>query len=161
MLRLSISNTFKILIVSISLIMFGCAVPVEIEKHDDISELIKAHRSGNLKSFLNKFGQPMAIKTTEDRDQLLYTYPHFETLVNPSKNAVIATSTFFWRSDDDYAYLKKLFGQYEWIEKPLPSPSHEISEIYSVEIPAIGVSFEYDRYAPKITWIFISKPVTK
>ncbi len=151
----------KALFMCLVLIAFACTAPLVSKTSDTISELVKAHQAGDLKLFLGKFGTPKSIKATKNDGTFVYSYPHFETLVNPTKNEIITTSTFFWKSDDDYAYLKKLFGQYEWIEKPLPSPSHEISEVYSVEIPEIGVSFEYDRYAPKITWIFISKPVTK
>jgi len=145
------------------LIFIGCACTApDVDKtSDELFELIKAHQSGDLKMFMNKFGQPMRIQQTDEKNELKYTYPHFETLVNPTKNEIITTSTFFWKSNDDYAYLKRMFGQHEWIEKPLPTSSHEISEVYSVEIPEIGVSFEYDRYAPKITWILISKPKIK
>ena len=151
----------KALLMCLIFIVYGCTAPVVNTTSNEISELVKAHQSGNLKLFLGRFGQPASIKVTKDSDHFLYTYPHFETLVNPTKNEIITTSTFFWKSDDDYAYLKKMFGQHDWIEKPMPTSTHAISEVYSVEIPAIGVSFEYDRHAPKITWIFISKPVNK
>jgi hypothetical protein len=151
----------KALILYMSLFLYACTIPVGNNKTDELTEIINAHKSGDLKNFLGIFGPPASIQSTDDKDNLIYVYPHFETLVNPTKNVIITTSTFFWKSDDDYAYLKKKFGQYHWIEKSIPTSTHAISEVYSVEIPEIGVSFEYDRYAPKVTWIFISKPVTK
>ncbi|MBA2405978.1 MAG: hypothetical protein H0V66_14475 [Bdellovibrionales bacterium] len=35
---------------------------------------------------------------------------------------------------------------------------HPLRELYKVEIPELGMSFEYDELAPKIMWIFFKKP---
>ncbi len=63
-----------------------------------------------------------------------------------------------WKSDDDYELLKKRFGNYRWVEKYVPTSPHPLRELYKVEIPELGMTFEYDKLAPKIMWIFLSKP---
>lgn len=78
----------------------------------------------------------------------------FIAFVDPQKEEVKSSSTMFWKSDDDYELLKKRFGNYRWVEKYVPTSPHPLRELYKVEIPELGMTFEYDKLAPKIMWIF-------
>ena len=58
---------------------------------------------------------------------------------------------------DAYAYLKKRFKNYKWIETPVPSKAVDVvEELYKVEIPELGISFQYDNQDPlrRPMWIF-------
>ena len=51
---------------------------------------------------------------------------------------------------DAYAYLKKRFKDYKWIETELPirTDLDYAEEIHRVEIPELGITFEYDNQDP-------------
>lgn len=158
----------KVFIVLMSLVLISCKSTVPLEEQDLLSKLIYIHKNGNLKILTSTFGPASRIKKTEEPEVVEYVYDSasnrndsFVTFVNPKEGEVITSSTLFWKSDDDYELLKKRFGNSRWIETYIPTSPHPLRELYKVEIPELGMSFEYDKLAPKIMWIFFKKPGPK
>ena len=63
----------------------------------------------------------------------------------------------YWKDFDTYAFLKKRFSNYKWVETPIPSKSVDVvEERYRVEIAELGIKFEYDNQDPlrRPMWIF-------
>lgn len=155
----------KMLLVLMSFILISCKSTGPLEKKDLLANLIAIQRNGNLKSLISSYGPPTRIEKTEEITTVKYIYDDtssqkesFIAFVDPQKEEVKSSSTMFWKSDDDYELLKKRFGNYRWVEKYVPTSPHPLRELYKVEIPELGMTFEYDKLAPKIMWIFLSKP---
>ncbi|HXH76457.1 MAG TPA: hypothetical protein VNJ08_15905 [Bacteriovoracaceae bacterium] len=155
----------KMLIVIMSLMLISCKSSGQYEKQDLLSKLLNIHKSGKLSSLTSIFGPPDRLEKTDEPNTWKYIYENksadresFVTFVNSDKEEVISSSTMFWKSEDDYELLKKRFGNYRWIEKYTPTSPHPLREQYKVEIPELGMAFEYDKLAPKIMWIIFKKP---
>lgn len=153
----------KMLFVLMSFILISCKSNGPLEKGDLLSNLITIHKSGKLKTLLSLYGSPTRIEKAEEDNIVKYIYEYaangsFTTFVKLEKEEVISSSTMFWKSNDDYELLKKRFGNYSWIETYVPTSPHPLRELYQVEIPELGMTFEYDKLAPKIMWIFFRKP---
>ncbi len=145
------------------LIFFSCTTMIHKENQDTISKLINTHRTGEMQVLFLNFGQPSEIEKTKESDVERYIYnktlvreESFEVFVDSKNKKVLSSSIFLWKSDDDYELLKKRFNQFKWIETFIPTKAHPLQELYRVEIPELGISFEYDRLAPKVMWIFFN-----
>lgn len=158
----------KILIVLMSFVLIACKSIPPSEKNDVLSNLIKINRSGKLETLESIYGPPDKIEKTDEAGTLKYTYSgvsdskeSFIAFVDTQKGKVISSVTMFWKSDDDYELLKKRFGNYRWEETYIPTSTHPLRELYNVEISELGMTFEYDKLAPKIMWIFFKGPPTQ
>jgi len=155
----------KMIIILMSLILLSCKSTVPNKTEDLLTALIAVHQDGKLEGLTSKFGPPTRIENTKESNVVKYVYDKtspkqysFETFVDAEKKEVISSSTLFWKSDDDYELLKSRFGNYLWIEKYTPTSPHPLRELYKVTIPDLGITFEYDKLAPKIMWIYFQKP---
>jgi len=158
----------KILIVLMSFVLISCKSIPPAEKNDVLSSLVKINRSGKLETLESIYGPPDKIEKTDEAGTLKYTYnavsdskESFVAFVDTQKGMVISSATMFWKSDDDYELLKKRFGNYGWKETYIPTSTHPLRELYNVEIPELGMTFEYDKLAPKVMWIFFKGPETQ
>ena len=155
----------KILIVLMSFMLISCKSAQPTKTSDVLSNLINIHQSGKLKTLELIYGSPTKVETTNEVDIFKYTYDgasdskdSFIAFVDKKNGNVTSSATMFWKSDDDYELLKKRFENYRWIETHIPTSPHPLRELYKVEVPELGISFEYDKLAPKIMWIFFKRP---
>ncbi len=155
----------KILIVLMSFVLFACKSAPPTDKKDVLSNLLSIQRNENLAGLLATYGKPATIEKTEESDILKYTYSDvwnskesFVVFVDSKKARIISSVVMFWKNDDDYSLLRQRYGQYPWIENYVPTSTHPLRELYKVEIPVLGMTFEYDKLAPKIMWIFLESP---
>jgi hypothetical protein len=146
----------------------SCKSTSHSEKKDVLSNLIKIHQSGKLETLVSIYGSPTRIENTDQASTLRYNYDgvsasqeSFIAFVDTKKGIVISSATMFWKSHDDYELLKKRFGNYQWKETYIPTSAHPLRELYKVEIPQLGMSFEHDKLSPKIDWIFLKAPEMK
>lgn len=158
----------KILIVLMSFMLISCKSAQPTKTNDVLSNLINIHQSGKLKTLEHLYGHPTKIEKTDEANILKYTYDgvsdskdSFIAFVDKKNGEVISSATMFWKSDDDYELLKQRFGNYQWVETHIPTSTHPLRELYKVEVPVLGMSFEYDKLAPKIMWIFFRRPTTQ
>ncbi|MGE3610357.1 MAG: hypothetical protein AB7I27_12275 [Bacteriovoracaceae bacterium] len=63
----------------------------------------------------------------------------------------------YWVDFDAHAFMKKSFKNYKWIETEIPPTASDVEEDkYKVELPKLGITFEYDNQDSlrKPMWIF-------
>ena len=81
-----------------------------------------------------------------------------KVFVNKKENKITAIALTYLVKFDAYAYLKKRFKNYKWIETALPLRTHldYAEELFKVEIPELGMTFQYNNEDPlrQPTWIF-------
>ena len=152
----------KIILALLCFCVAACKAPGPIAATDIIDTLILVHRSSELSDLLKVLGTPVKVESMEDPSLKRYVFESdqsvVEALVDVSAKRVMTSSTMFWKSDDDYALLRRRFAGHAWVEEFVPTSPHPIQELYQVRIPDLGISFEYDKLAPKIMWIYFSKP---
>ena len=151
-----------------SFMLISCKSAQPTKTNDILSNLINIHQSGKLKTLEHLYGRPTKIEKTDEANILKYTYDgvsdskdSFIAFVDKRNGEVTSSAIMFWKSDDDYELLKKRFGNYRWVETHIPASTHPLRELYKVEVPELGMSFEYDKLAPKIMWIFFNSPTTE
>jgi hypothetical protein len=80
-----------------------------------------------------------------------------KVFVDRQARSIDTVALTFWVDFDAYAYLKQRFKSHQWIEKSIPSNAIDVvEELYKVDIPQLGVSFQYndqDRLRRPM-WIF-------
>lgn len=128
------------------------------ENKDIFDKILYVHKAGTKQSLLNTFGSPQEKLPEENKSYAEYKYEKFSTSVDEKSGKVIGTSMPYWVDFDAYAYLKKRFKEYKWVETELPVRTHldYAEEIHKVEIPELGITFEYDNQDPlrRPMWIF-------
>ncbi len=80
-----------------------------------------------------------------------------KVFVNKKTNSITTIALTYWVDFDAYAYLKKRFKDNKWIETSVESKAIDvIEELYKVEIPELGITFQYDNQDPlrRPMWIF-------
>ena len=142
----------------LTIIFSGCTLPTSSKKSEDIfDKLIKVHNANDINKLIEVFGQPKKILSEENSDLLEYQYPKFSTSVDKNTKKIVGTSMPFWKEFDAYAFLKKRFSDYKWVERPVSSKNIDVVEDrYKVKIPELGIIFEYDNQDPlrRPMWIF-------
>jgi hypothetical protein len=103
------------------------------------------------------FGKPVEIKPSHG-DPSFDTYyfqkttdhPSMYVFINKHTKKIKSFSVTFWGHFDAYPYLKNRFKGYQWIETELPIRTNldYAEEIHRVEIPELGISFDYDNQDP-------------
>ncbi|MFP5492137.1 MAG: hypothetical protein ACLGG0_11600 [Bacteriovoracia bacterium] len=120
--------------------------------------LIGVHKDGKLDDLVQAFGEPEEIEKTKDKGIVKYVYKKptsFFSYVDKKNKTVESSSLLFWKTSDDYEYLKSKYGNEEWLEKKLADKSHSGNENYEVRVPRLGLEFEYNKHSPKILYINI------
>lgn len=148
----------KLLLLSIAVLLFGCTTQSSSsDKTKDIFDrIIHVQKEATRDELIKTFGQPQEIKP-EDGNNLEYVYKDFSTSINKSSGKILGTSMPYWVDFDAYAFLKKRFKNYKWIETEIPPTASDVEEDkYKVELPELGITFEYDNQDPlrRPMWIF-------
>lgn len=144
--------------------LISCSSTAPTEKSMDIFEKIFYVRTTqNIKDLNLFFGAPKEIK--EAYNEPLVAEQVFDTkeglplhaFVNKQSQKVEGFVLTYWVDYDAYAYLKKRFKDYKWIETEVPSTAIDVEEDkYKVELPELGITFEYDNQDSlrRPMWIF-------
>lgn len=104
-------------------------------------------------------------RTKNDKDGILEYYEDenhnqhsFRIYWDIHHKKIKSIQVFLWNDFDNYEYLKKKLGKYNWIEKKkkLHNRDHYIGDIREVKIPEIRATFEYQADAPnrKILYVY-------
>lgn len=141
------------------LCLYSCSHNKRNDQNEDIfDKIIKVQKIGTKEALLNTFGSPVEKIPEEDKNLTEYKYEDFSTSVNELNGKIIGTSMSFGVDYDAYTFLKKRFQSFSWIETELPAGKNldYAEEIHKVEIPEVGISFEYDNQDPlrRPMWIF-------
>ena len=152
----------KIMIL-ILFILLGCKTSLPPQhKGDEFDKIFHLRKSNNPKELEETLGKPDKIDTSDSNSDQYFFYKKKDQMpinvfVN-KKNLKITTIVLAYLVQfDAYAYLKKRFKNYKWIETPIPSKAVDVvEELYKVEIPELGISFQYDNQDPlrRPMWIF-------
>lgn len=150
----------KILILILLMFSFGCSSQLS---HTDTSKdifdkIIHVQKIATKNELIKTFGQPLEVRPEDDISEE-YVYKDFSTSVSKSSGKVLGTSMPYWVNFDAYNFLKKRFKDYKWIETELPATATDVEEDkYKVELPELGITFEYDNQDPlrRPMWIFFN-----
>ena len=152
----------KIMIL-IFFILLGCKTSLPLQhKGDEFDKIFHLKKSNNSKELIETLGEPDKIDTSDSNSDQYFFYKKknqmpINVFVN-KKNLKITTIVLAYLVQfDAYAYLKKRFKNYKWIETPVPSKAVDVvEELYKVEIPELGITFQYDNQDPlrRPMWIF-------
>lgn len=142
------------------LFTISCSHEKNAQANGDVFDrIIHVHKTGTKESLLKEFGSPIEKKTEAAKDLVEYKYEKFSTSVNEQDGRLYGTSMSFWVNFDAYTYLRKRFEKYKWIEtKLIPEKNLDYEEeLRKVQIPELGITFEYDNQDPlrRPMWIFI------
>lgn len=153
----------KILIV-ILFILIGCKSHITSkDRGDEFDKIFHLKRTNDPKELISTLGEPERIdKSNPVNDE--YYFPlkkdqlPIKVFVNKKENKITTIALTYLVKFDAYAYLKKRFKNYKWIETALPLRTHldYAEELFKVEIPEIGMTFQYNNEDPlrQPTWIF-------
>ena len=141
----------------------SCALKGPLEtKQDDFDKIISVMKTKSTVELVKHYGNPDEISESEkDKDIQIYRYKNsrIDAYVDKLDRKKISHITIFFFEDfDNYAYLKKRFKDYKWLENKLQdNPKTDVAtDLYIVKVPEIRMEFQYDNYAPKrkIMWIY-------
>jgi hypothetical protein len=129
----------------------------DVKSIDIFDKILLVKKSRNLADLETYFGKPKTIELSSG-DTAFDDYYFQKTKENPSLNvfvnrktkSIYSLSLNYGFKFDAYAYLKKRFKDYKWIETELPlrTDLDYAEEIHRVEIPELGITFEYDNQDP-------------
>jgi hypothetical protein len=148
------------LIVLISIVFLtGCTFSKDNKgKNLDIFERIfLVRKTRDLKDLEVYFGKPTEIKPSHgdaSSDDYYFSktdeHPSMDVFVDRSSKKIKSFSLTFWGNFDAYPYLKNRFKDYKWIETELliRTDLDYAEEIHRVEIPELGITFEFDNQDP-------------
>src|SRR5690606_2218074 len=141
----------------------ACAqIQSDSDQLDDIDKVLLVMKTKTTTELVKLFGEPDKISLSDDNKKMkIYRYkkPRVDAYVyEKNRNKISHLTIFFFKDFDNYTYLKKRFEKYKWLEKKLPDnkSGDVVSDKYLVEIPEIGMQFEYDNHTPKrkVMWIY-------
>ena len=144
------------------LLFAACSLSVpqssSLDNFDKIIAIMKTKATAEL---IRHYGEPDEISEPEQDNNIRvfrYKDSRIDAYIEKSNKKKISHLTIFFFEDfDNYAYLKKRFKNYKWIEKKLPdNPRSDVAtDLYLVKLPEIGMEFQYDLHAPKrkVMWI--------
>ena len=144
-------------------IVIGCTTsPSPQKQNDEFDKIFYLKKVNDPKELIPLLGKPQKIDTSDsETDQ--YYFPNKENqmpikaFVNKKSQKITTIALTYWVGFDAYAYLKKRFGKYKWLETRVKSKAVDvIEELYKVEIPELGMTFQYDNQDPlrRPMWIF-------
>lgn len=148
------------------ILLFSCSSPAEKkELHMDVFDQIASLKGKKTDELVKIYGEPQKVEDSYKNSNIkkIYyeksnTHPPMHVFINKKTSDVISFTLNYWVDYDAYAYLKKRFKAYKWIETSIQSKAVDVEEDrYQVEIPDLGISFEYDNQDPlrRPMWILI------
>ena len=153
----------KMLII-VLVLLTGCkSSPPSQHRGDEFDKILHLKNTNNPKELISTLGEPEKVDTSDPvNDQ--YYFPlrkdqlPIKVFVNKKENKITTIALTYLVKFDAYAYLKKRFKNYKWIETALPLRTHldYAEEPFKVEIPELGMTFQYNNQDPlrQPTWIF-------
>jgi hypothetical protein len=148
-------------------ILTSCTFSKNQEKRnlDVFDKIFEVRESQDLKTLESHFGKPQTIELSAGDPSFDDYYfprtkesPPINVFVNRKTKEIYSIALTYWVDFDAYAFLKKRFKDYKWIETELPirTDLDYAEELHKVEIPELGISFEYDNQDPlrRPMWIF-------
>jgi len=153
----------KSIILVLSFVLINCksSNPPQ-QRGDDFDKIFYLKKSNDPKKLILTLGEPEKIDTSNP-DFIQYYFPKkqdqkpIKIFVNKKDNKITTIALTYWGDFDTYAFLKKRFKGYRWIERPIKSKAVDVvEELYKVEIPELGITFEYNNQDPlrRPMWIF-------
>lgn len=153
----------KIMIL-ILLILVSCkAATPHQSKGDEFDKIFYLKKTNDPKNLIPTLGEPENIKKSASGYDHYY-FPKkndqmpIEVFVDKKSNKILSIVLVHLVKFDAYAYLKKRFKDYNWIETALPlrTDLDYAEELYQVEIPELGMMFRYNNQDPlrRPMWIF-------
>lgn len=151
-----------ILIILFALV--GCKTsPPFQKKGDEFDKIFSLKKNNDPKGLIQTLGEPERVDTSDSKSDQYYFYKiqnqmPIKVFVDKQDQKITTIALAYLVKFDAYAYLKKRFKDYKWIETKLPPRTHldYVEEIHKVDIPELGVTFEYDNQDPlrRPMWIF-------
>ena len=155
----------------ITLILLGIMISCSFQRQpllkdkDIFEKVFYIKKKQNVDEMQLIFGAPKDI-TQHESDPGTDNYFFEKNSENPSINVfvdrnskkIISFAIVFWAQIDGYDYMRERFKGHEWIETPLPSKAvHHPEDLNRVEIPDLGIIFDYDNQDPlrRPMWIFV------
>lgn len=157
----------KVLTVFSCLLIFGCSFSEKKspDKNDIFDIVFEIRKDPKIEHLTEVFGKPNSIKTSiykgathEYEYEQTEKIPSMTIFINTTTNRIISYAITLSLQIDMYEYLKNRFEGHKWIETELPSKAVDfVEEPYRVEIPDLGITFEYDNQDPlrRPIWIIV------
>ncbi|HXH31112.1 MAG TPA: hypothetical protein VNJ01_09900 [Bacteriovoracaceae bacterium] len=151
------------IITLILFIIIGCKTsPPSQQRGDELDKIFHLKKTNSPTELIPVLGEPEKIDNSDPLSDQYYFPPKKDQLpikafVNKKTNKITTIALTYWVDFDAYAYLKKRFKDYKWIETSVESKAVDvIEELYKVEIPELGITFQYDNQDPlrRPMWIF-------
>lgn len=155
------------LILLIFIVLFTSCTSSKDHKDKDLDifeKIFLVRKTKDLKDLEAYFGKATEIKPCQGDspfDDYYFSktedHPSMDVFVHRKTKKIKSFSVTFWGNFDAYPYLKNRFKDYKWIETPIKSKAVDVmEEVYKVEIPELGITFEYDNQDPlrRPMWIF-------
>lgn len=152
------------IITLILFILIGCrtSIPPQ-QKGDEFDKIFHLKRTNDPKELIPTLGEPERIDKSDLVTDQYYFAPKKDQLpikvfVNKKDNKITTIALTYLVKFDSYAYLKKRFKNYKWIETALPLRTNldYAEELYKVEMSELGMTFKYNNQDPlrQPMWIF-------
>ncbi|HXH76470.1 MAG TPA: hypothetical protein VNJ08_15975 [Bacteriovoracaceae bacterium] len=152
------------IITLILFILLGCkSPPPPQQKGDEFDKIFHLKKTNDPKKLMPTLGEPEKIDTTDSSSDQYYFYKTkdqmpIKVFVSKKDQKITTIALAYLVKFDAYAYLKKRFKNYRWVETALPLRTHldYAEEIFKVEIPELGMTFQYNNQDPlrRPEWIF-------
>lgn len=128
------------------------------DEFDNIIAIMKSRSPDSLDLYFDNEKKTEKIELNHRKISYPLTHKHslIDVFVDLKTNKITRIAVFFWKDFDNYIYLKKRFGNYEWIEEEIKENTGDaLSDLYKVKIPALSMNFTYDNNASqrKVMWI--------
>lgn len=133
------------------------------QQGDEFDKIFHLKKTNDPKHLIPTLGEPEKIDQS-DSSSIQYYFPSrkgqlpIKVFVNKKTKRITTIALTYVVEFDAYAYLKKRFKSYKWIETALPIRKNidYAEELYEVKIPELGITFRYNNQDPlrQPTWIF-------
>jgi hypothetical protein len=129
---------------------------------DQFQQILQVMKSEDPSNVINVFGTPDKTDSSDSKYEM-YFYESkrnqmpMKIFIDREKNKVFSLALTYWVNFDAYAFLKKRFKDFQWIEEPIKSVAIDVvEERFKVQIPEIGMTFEYNNQDPlrRPMWIY-------
>ena len=151
------------IIVLILFMLVGCKTsPPTQQKGDEFDKILHLKKLNDPQELSAILGEPYRVDTSDiNSDQYYYDKKKeqmpINVFVNKKSQKITTIALTYLVNFDAYAYLKKRFKDYKWIETAVPSKAVDVVEdLYKVDIPELGMTFQYDYEDPlrRPMWFF-------
>lgn len=136
--------------------------PPTQQKGDEFDKILHLKKLNDPKELSAILGESYRVDTSDiNSDQYYFDKKKEQMPINVFENKksqkITTIALTYLVSFDAYAYLKKRFKAYKWIETAVPSKAvNVVEDLYKVDIPELGMTFQYDNEDPlrRPMWIF-------